>query len=595
MTTANIAEFKIKTEKSADKPTTVYTDNGVFTPKGDGVYFSAYGKSGETLPEKRICSPLTIMAQTRTPTGTGWGKLLDWRDRDNRIQRWAMPNKLLSGESAEVAGELLDRGLDIQPGKQKRVIEYIHACNPFNLITCTNKTGWHSGAYVTPDKVYGDGSAQYIYQAESGGVHSIFSNLGELEAWKKEVSAYAVGNSRLMFALSIAFAGSLATPANIESGGVHLVGGSSSGKSTAQRVAASVWGNPDTFKRSWRATATGLESIASLHNDNILILDEISEMNPKEASETAYMLGNGSGKTRSHKGISLRPMFTWTTLFLSSGEVTLQELMNEEHGRKRVKAGQEVRIANIQADAGLNRGIFEELHSFDKPSLLADHLRYQTSKNYGVAGSYWLEAITKHHRQLWDELPENVASFCSQVVPNDASGQVHRVAKRFGLIAVAGELATSYGLTGWKEGQASAAATRCFMDWLAEFGTGNREENQILDTVLGFLERNTARFQDLTLQHPYPVPDRVGFTRPSRDRDCLEYIIPARQMPRVMEGLNLNMVIAVLQKKGLINEPDKEGKNTRNVKLPGQGSTRCFIISPDQELLQSYLSEADKH
>lgn len=174
MTTANIAEFKIKTEKPTDKPMPVSTDNGVFTPKGDGVYFAAYGRNGETLPEKRICSPLNILAQTRTPNGTGWGKLLDWRDRDNRIQRWAMPNKLLSGESAEVAGELLDRGLDIQPGKQKRVIEYIHAYNPFNLITCTNKTGWHSGVYVTPDRVYGEGSTQYIYQAESGGVHSIF-------------------------------------------------------------------------------------------------------------------------------------------------------------------------------------------------------------------------------------------------------------------------------------------------------------------------------------------------------------------------------------------------------------------------------------
>jgi putative DNA primase/helicase len=41
-----------------------------------------------------------------------------------------------------------------------------------------------------------------------------------------------------------------------ESGGVHFVGSSSTGKSTAQLVAASVYGSPS-FKQGWRATGTG--------------------------------------------------------------------------------------------------------------------------------------------------------------------------------------------------------------------------------------------------------------------------------------------------------------------------------------------------
>lgn len=585
MTTAsNVSPFQIRTERATDTQKPIHSDTGIFTQKADGIYFEEYGKNGQTLPEKRICAALCVLAETRTPHGNGWGKLLEWRDDDNRLQRWAMPRKLLSGDSAEIASELLDRGLDILPNKKNKVVEYIHASRPFHKITCTDKTGWHGGAYVTPDKVYGQEAGEYIYQTEGAAIDPIFSIRSTLADWKREVAAYAGGNSRLLFALSAAFAGTLATPANLESGGFHIVGGSSSGKSTAQRVAASVWGDPETFKRSWRATSNGLEGVASLHNDNILILDEISEMNPKDASETAYMLGNGQGKTRSSKTGNTRQAKTWKTLFLSSGEVTLQDMINEEGGgRRRTKAGQEVRIANIQADAGKGMGLFEHLHTFGKPSSLADHLRYQTSKHHGAAGAAWLDAVTKNHRELWDTLPAEINAFCNGVLPKDAGGQAHRVARRFGLVAVAGELATRYQLTGWKAGEATAAAQRCFHDWLKLFGTGNREDKQIIDTVLGFLERNGARFQNMTFTNPLPVPDQVGFVRPCSDgHGTLEYIIPARQMPRVAEGYNLNQAIAILQEHGLINEPDKEGKNAIKVRLPSMGVQRCYIITPDR-------------
>ncbi|CEK09175.1 DUF927 domain-containing protein [Legionella hackeliae] len=39
-----------------------------------------------------------------------------------------------------------------------------------------------------------------------------------------------------------------------------------------------------------------LEGLASLHNDGLLILDELSQMDPREAGEAAYLLANGQGK-----------------------------------------------------------------------------------------------------------------------------------------------------------------------------------------------------------------------------------------------------------------------------------------------------------
>ena len=83
-----------------------------------------------------------------------------------------------------------------------------------------------------------------------------------------------MGNSRLVLAVSCAFAALLLHPAGAESGGLHFVGESSTGKTTALKVAASVFGAPDYLQR-WRATTNGLESLARLRSDTLLVLDEL--------------------------------------------------------------------------------------------------------------------------------------------------------------------------------------------------------------------------------------------------------------------------------------------------------------------------------
>ncbi|MGE9575463.1 DUF927 domain-containing protein, partial [Escherichia coli] len=66
-------------------------------------------------------------------------------------------------------------------------------------------------------------------------------------------------------------------------------------------VAASVISDPKEYIRSWRATDNGLEGIAARHNDGLLCLDEIAQVDASKAGEIAYMLPNGKGKQRSTK------------------------------------------------------------------------------------------------------------------------------------------------------------------------------------------------------------------------------------------------------------------------------------------------------
>jgi putative DNA primase/helicase len=120
---------------------------------------------------------------------------------------------------------------------------------------------------------------------------------GTLDGWRTEIAARAVGNPLFALGLSAAFAGPMLARCNAEGGGLHFVGDSSTGKTTILEAACSVWGGRG-YRRSWRATANGMEGAAALFNDCLLALDEISECDPREVGNIVYSLGNGRGKQR---------------------------------------------------------------------------------------------------------------------------------------------------------------------------------------------------------------------------------------------------------------------------------------------------------
>jgi putative DNA primase/helicase len=215
---------------------------------------------------------------------------------------------------------------------------------------------------VLPDECIRCTTAEEVMLQTSGAIEHSFRCKGTLCEWQDAIARYAIGNSRLAFALSAAFGAALVNPCDAESGGLHFRGASSMGKTTALEVAGSVWGGgePGGYWRSWRATSNGLEGVALGHCDTLLCLDEIAQITARDAGEVAYMLANGSGKSRSARDGSGRRAARWRLLFLSSGEIGLAEKLSEDGRGRQLSAGQQVRIVDIPADAGAGLGIFEE-------------------------------------------------------------------------------------------------------------------------------------------------------------------------------------------------------------------------------------------
>ena len=138
---------------------------------------------------------------------------------------------------------------------------------------------------------------------------------------------------------------------------------------------------------------------------------------------------------------------------------------------RRPTAGQEIRLAEFDADAGKGMGVVESLNGFANPTALIAALRDGASRYYGAVGMEWLRWMVEERPKLATFIRNGVRQFVNQYA-SALNGQVQRVTQRFGLVAVAGELATFCGLTGWAKDEAAQAVGKCFEAWLESFGGG---------------------------------------------------------------------------------------------------------------------------
>jgi putative DNA primase/helicase len=553
---------------------------GHFELSGDGVLFIGTDKDGNEKAPLWICSPLSVLAMTRDAKSGEWGRLLEWLDDDNVRHQWAMPLELLEGDGTDVRRELARLGLRIATSKAARdlLAAFVKVWPVEDRARCVDRLGWHGPVFTTPSEAIGDAGELVVFQ-NAHAIEPALSVAGTANEWRESVAALAAGNSRLVFSLSSAFAGTLVEIVGEDSGGFHLRGASSSGKTTALKAAASVWGNPSAYPRLWRATANGLEGVAALHNDGLLILDELSQCDPREAGESAYLLANGQGKARATCHGTARAAHRWRLLFLSAGEESLSALMARV-GRK-ANAGQEIRLADIDIDAGAGMGIFETLNGHPSPAALALAIKDAATRFHGAVGLEWLRRIVADRPRLADFIADGIRQFGAEAIPEGAAGQAERVARRFALVAVAGELATHYGLTGWRQGEAERAAKACFAAWLETFGgVGNREDRAMLSQVRAFFEAHGAsRFEDVNATEEQRIINRVGFFRVAASGEREFLVLPEAFKRDVCAGFDAKAAARVLVAHGWI-APSGDGRPTQKPRLPGMGTgTRVYVFT----------------
>lgn len=152
--------------------------------------------------------------------------------------------------------------------------------------------------------------------------------------------------------------------------------------------------------------------------------------------------------------------------------------------------------------------------------------------------------------------------------PSDGEGQDRRAAGRFALLALAGELATEYGITGWNKGAATAAAVTGFELWRSMRGKGNDERRQILDRLTSFIERHgDSRFSAWT-EESTVVRDRAGWWKADETGGRL-YLFTADGLREALKGYDFKRTLDVLEACGVIPKAAGTGERRRSVRIRG--------------------------
>ena len=557
-------------------------------PKGfklvdDGIHHRVGGRENEDEEEAEwqwLCSPIRVLALPRGSDGKGWGRLVEITDLDGNRHRWPMPAELLAGDGVEVRRECLRLGLLLSTARGARAafMELLQQWTPDARATTTDRLGWADescAAFVTGScRVIGD--ERVVHQTEHAhGAAAEMRPAGNLEEWKSTVGAACAGNPLMVLAVSLAFAGPIFEPMQAEGGGLHLRGQSSRGKSTVLRAAVSVWGSPK-FLQSWRATSNGLEGVAAACNGSLIALDEMGEIIAREAGATAYMLANGQGKARAARTGAARPAARWRVAILSSGEISLADKMAE--GGQRARAGQEVRLLDVQAD-GQTFGAFDDLHGHGDPAAFAEAVGRMAGSAYGTAGPAFVERLVADLKGALAETRAAADRFevmATNELDLPQEGQTRRALGRFALIAAAGEMATEWGLTGWPEGEASRAALAGLRLWIAgRGGAGPAEDREAVDRTRAFIvAHGDARFErldDTSNREGQRVHSRAGW------RDGLLYYVAADTWAReVHAGADPTQAARAVQAAGFLVADAGERFQTKAPRAAGRA--RCYCI-----------------
>ncbi len=562
-----------------------------FRMDSEGVWL--IGTNGD---DKRISPPLHVDAMTRQRNGTNYGKLVRFRNREGKEKTCIILDAdLVAGDGREGTKPLVNMGFRpfLDRGSPEKLREYLYYFQPERTAICVSKVGWDDGTtFVLPDRCFGPGSGEQVIFEGGDEVDHKYRIRGDLQKWKLSVGRLCVGNTRLVLAVSAAFAAPLLDVIAADTVGFHFCGTSSIGKSTTLLAAGSVWGgsSKNGFLETWNGTVNGFEARAALHNDALLCLDEISEITDKTASELIYALGNGLGKMRMNKHRQSIGNTQFKLVFLSTGERTLREIL--ESAKKTSKGGQEVRMLQIPADAGKGLGTFENVHGFASPGQFADAVIDGAKNAYGAPIQAYLQEITGDRDNVAKRMKTARAAFVLDVVPSGASGEVGRAAKAFGMVAAAGEYATDLGLTSWQPGEATAAARSCFRAWIEDRGgTGSHDVRVCIENLNGFIHSNPKRFQDITKRAKRPgerpvdpeteaVQDRAGLREQEGD-GWHYYIFRDVLTNEICRGYDYKTVANAMIERGWLHRGGNGRHLTDRKRIPGTGGLEhVFHVTP---------------
>ncbi|GBO47953.1 DNA primase TraC [Pectobacterium versatile] len=536
--------------------------------RGDGVFWltpKVDKDSGEVISnESWLCSALNVVGIGRDEKDQYL--ILRWRAIGaNADTTQAIP--LADIGEREGWRTLKNGGVNVTTKNSLRAIlaDWLQRSAVHEIWHIAHATGWQCGAYIMPDgEVIGKSDRPVLFNGRSSAAAG-YTVKGTAESWRNSIARLVDGNYSMMTGIAAALAAPLIGLSGSDGFGIHFYEQSSAGKTTAANVSASLYGNPDLLRLTWYGTALGLANEAAAHNDGLMPLDEVGQgADPVSVAQAAYALFNGVGKLQGAKEGGNRDLKRWRTVAISTGEMDLETFIASV-GRK-TKAGQLVRLLNIPLSKAMR---FHE-HSNGKQH--ADALKDAYQQHYGAAGRAWIKYLADHQQQAIEAVRAAEMRWRG-LIPADYGEQVHRVAARFAVM----EAALSLGkvITGWDEQTCRDAIQHSFNAWVREFGTGNKEHQQIIEQCEAFLNAcGLSRFAPLPYDRTsLPIRDLAGYRERGKhdDSPMVFYTFPAAFEGEIAKGFNAKQFAEILRGAGMLTPPTSgRGYQRKSPRIDGR-------------------------
>jgi hypothetical protein len=442
----------------------------------------------------------------------------------------------------------------------------------------TRRSGWHEvegkggleWLFVLGGEAFGPGgdlSDRVVFDdaGDASGVTRHVRAAGSLGEHRQLVAELVAASPVAACAVYSALAAPLLERIGAPSYGFHLVGRSSSGKTTGLYGAGGIYGSPELRRggwlSTWETTPVGLEQRAGMSSDLPMCVDEAGLMPADKREPAVYMLIGGQGRSRGARNGGMRATATWCTVLISTGE---EELIRAD----RSHAGAQVRVIQARV-AGLG-GLDGEAVS---------RLKAGFTTHYGHLGRQWIAHLLCLDSAGWVRLRDRYADLAREFRASAGpSSLAARQAEAYAVMQLAEELAAEWlglPLTGAVTHLAANAEDRVevvpewrrALDLLSDWRTS--EPSAWPEVVLDSSGQKVVR--DLDARRG----ERVGLRLAAyvdADEGGAErwvYLIPGPARDRLAEhGLSLDVVARSWAEGGLLERGEK-GHLTRKRSLNG--------------------------
>lgn len=311
---------------------------------------------------------------------------------------------------------LANKGLDVDTINRTEMVQFISMFKRLNNIpdeTIATRLGHVKGCFIHP--LINDDIRLVIHEEGYKQLANAFKTKGNLEDYAEKVFEPIKDSPMVMTFVYASLGSILLHDFKVDPFIVDMASKTSTGKTTALRVASSVWGT-EKLINEWNTTPIDLERKASILNSFPSMYDDTRKAKPYLLSDVVYQFSGGKSKGRGNVQ-SVDIVKNWNNILLSTGETSIVEYGNE-------KAGVSARVVTLQ-DNPFNddvniRALYEGIES-----------------NYGHLGLVFIEQYSKQKASYKDSFKAYEGIYIDKAGENVV---MQRVARYFAVLMVAGEI-----------------------------------------------------------------------------------------------------------------------------------------------------------